>query len=128
MKESAIPAKRQETALATRDEDRTMTPAVDIFEVENGLGIVADMPGVDKEGVHVAVNDNVLTIKGTITPPADADVVYREFELHNYFREFQLSDAVDRDNIKAELKGGVLSLTLPRVPAQQPKKIEVKVS
>ncbi len=129
MKEKTVPMKaEQQTAPDTREEARTLIPAVDIFEMKEGLAVVVDLPGVDKEGVAIDVHDDVLTIKATPEAGANGDALLREFELRPYFRQFQLSDAVDQEKIRAEMKYGVLTVHLPKVAAKQPKKIKVDVA
>jgi HSP20 family molecular chaperone IbpA len=128
MKETTIPQKTEQKAPDTREESRTLIPAVDIFETDEGLAVVADLPGVDKEHVDVGVDKNVLTIKGTSKSTLPGEPLRREYELLNYFRQFQLSDAVDQEKIRAEMKFGVLTVHLPRIQAKQPKKISVSVA
>jgi HSP20 family molecular chaperone IbpA len=127
MKESTVPAKREETVPATREEQRTLTPPVDIFENEDGLVVVADLPGVDKSDLDIRVENSVLTIKASANGTMPADAQYSEYQLLNFFRQFQLSDAVDQERIKAELKHGVLILNLPKKEQAKPKQISVEV-
>lgn len=128
MKETTVPAKNEPTAPDTREDTRTLMPPVDIFETPEGLGVVVDMPGVDKEGVDVDVHDGVLTIKGAPKSALPGEPLLREYELLNFYRQFQLSDKVDQDNIRAEMKYGVLTIHLPTVKEKQPKKIAVDVA
>jgi HSP20 family molecular chaperone IbpA len=122
------PDKAGEKSLATRDEAFYITPPVDIFENEESLIVVADLPGVDKDGVEIQVDDNLLSIKGKAKYIQTATVLRQEFTLQNYYRQFQLSDKVDQGKIKAESKNGVLTITLPKAEKSKPKQIEVKVS
>jgi len=106
------------------------TPAVDIFETEKALTLLADMPGVKSEKLSIAINKNVLTMSGEVDAPEDeteTDVV-REYETGKYFREFTLSNEIDQTKIDAVLKDGVLRLTLPKVEAVTPRKISVKAA
>jgi HSP20 family protein len=119
--------KAGERSLATRDEAMYIAPPVDIFENENSLIVVADLPGVDKEGVEIRVEDNILTIKGNAKYTQLANVLRQEFTLQNYYRQFQLSDEVDQSKISAESKNGVLTITLPKAEKSKPKQIKVKV-
>jgi len=128
MKESTVPAKRQEAVPDTREEQRTMTPPVDIFENEEGLVVVADLPGVDKKDLEVRVENNVLTIKASVKGVVPTEPQYREYRLLDFYRQFQLSEAVDQDRIKAELKHGVLVLNLPKKEKEKPKHITVEVN
>ena len=128
MRESTVPAKTEQTVPDTREESRTLVPAVDIFETPEGLGVVADLPGVDKEAIDVSVDNDVLTIKAAAKSELPGTPLRQEYELLNFFRQFQLSDAVEREQIQADLKHGVLSIRLPKKEAAKPKQITVKVS
>ena len=128
MKETTVPVKQEEKAPDTREEQRTLTPPVDIFENDEGLVVVADLPGVDKADMEVQVENNVLTMKAKSAGIIPVDPQYREYQLLNFFRQFQLSDAVDQERIKAELKHGVLILHLPKKEQAKPKQITVQVA
>ncbi|HEY2989014.1 MAG TPA: Hsp20/alpha crystallin family protein [Candidatus Binatia bacterium] len=123
---------RQETSMTpketTHSRERTLTPPVDIYETPDGLVVLADLPGVSKEGLDVRVENDILTIRGTSSDGLPGEPIYREFELANYFRQFELSEKVDQNKITAELKHGVLTLKLPKAEEAKPKKIEVKVN
>jgi HSP20 family molecular chaperone IbpA len=112
----------------TRTRERYVTPPVDIYELPEGLVVVADMPGVGKDTLDVRVDNNILTIRGQASHALPSEPVYREYELVHYFRQFELSDKVDQNKISADLKHGVLSLTLPKAEAAMPRKIAVTVS
>lgn len=127
MKETTVP-QQQQTALAeTRDESRTLTPPVDIFDVEDGLAVIVDMPGVGKDDLDVRVENDVLTLSGKPKTALPQTPIYTEFQLANFYRQFQLSDRVDQDKIRAEAKNGVLTLHLPKAEKAKPKKIAVQV-
>jgi HSP20 family molecular chaperone IbpA len=128
MAETTVPAKREESVPSTREEGRTLSPPVDIFENEDGLVVVADLPGVDKKDVDVRVEDNLLTIKATTNGISPVEPQYREYELLDFLRQFQLGDVVDQDRIKAELKHGVLIINLPKKEQAKPKQITVDVA
>lgn len=128
MKENTVANRNAQEAAATRAEERTLVPPVDIFETEEGLVVVADLPGVNKDGVSIDVADDVLTIRGNPTNGLQGEVVRHEFQLLPFYRQFQLSDTVDQDNIRAEMRHGVLTIHLPKVAAKQPKKIAVSVA
>jgi len=121
------PDKAGEKSLATRDDAVYIAPPVDIFENETSLIVVADLPGVEKEGVDIRVEDNVLTIKGLAKYNQPATTLHQEFSLQNYYRQFQLSDEVEQSKISAESKNGVLTVTLPKAEKSKPKQIKVKV-
>jgi len=106
------------------------TPAVDIFETEKELTLLADMPGVKSDNLSIGLNKNVLTMSGEVEAPEGENEteVLREYETGKYFREFTLSNEIDQTKIDAILKDGVLRLTLPKVEAVRPRKIEVKTA
>ena len=116
------------TVEGTRHQERYTTPAVDIYETPDGLVVKADLPGVSRDDLDVHVDNNTLTIKGIFLHPALGEAVYREYELVNFFRQFELGDKVDQTKIAAEVKHGVLTLTLPKPEAAKARQIEVKVA
>lgn len=131
MKEATVPEKtqRQQPEVPdTREESRTLVPPVDIFENKDGLVVVADLPGVAKEQADVRVENGVLTLKATAGSELPGEPLRHEYELRNYFRQFQLSEEVDQDKIKAEMKHGVLIINLPKREETKPKQITVQVS
>lgn len=131
MAEKTVPEVRQEGAPqreVTRAQERYITPPVDICENATGLTVVADMPGVDQAGLDIRVEDDILTLKGRTSHAAAGTPIAREYELLNFFRQFELSDEVNVDGIRAELKHGVLTLYLPKREKAKPRKIDVTVS
>ena len=106
------------------------TPAVDIFETEKELTLLADMPGVKTDNLSIGLNKNVLTMSGEVEAPEreNETEVIKEYDTGKYFSEFTLSNEIDQTKIGATLKDGVLRLTLPKVEAVTPRKIEVKVA
>ena len=122
--------KRQETTPAPREETRTvgrvLTPAVDIFESDETLTLLADMPGVDKEGLDINLEKGVLTINGEVKLESRGKTVLREFSPSSYYRQFKLSEHIDAERTTAELKNGVLTLQIPKAESAKPKKIEIR--
>jgi HSP20 family protein len=105
-------------------------PAVDIFETERELTLLADLPGVKAKNLKIDLNDNVLTLTADETPlegPGEKDVA-REYRTGTYYRQFSLSDTIDQSKIEAVMKDGVLRLSLPKVEAATPRKIAVKAA
>ena len=119
--------KMGEKPIATRDDTLYIAPPVDIFESEDALIAVADLPGVDKEGVSIRVEDNILTIKGSASYRAPSGILVEEFNLQGYYRQFQLSDEVDQSKISAESKNGVLTITMRKAEMTKPQQIKVKL-
>lgn len=108
----------------------TFTPKVDIWETEAGYNLEVEIPGVDKDGVDVKLEDGVLSILGRVHPDDTNgfEKVHSEYEFGNYERQFQISEVIDETNIKASIKNGVLQLELPKRESAKPKRIEVKVA
>jgi HSP20 family protein len=113
-------------APATRERTRTLTPAVDIHEQDDALVVIADVPGLVRENLAIDVTDNVLTINGRIARTETGNIIAREFELNDYFRQFTLGDRIDRDRITANLEQGVLTINLPYAATARPRRIEIK--
>ncbi|HKJ05698.1 MAG TPA: Hsp20/alpha crystallin family protein [Geopsychrobacteraceae bacterium] len=122
--------KRQESTPAMREEMRSqrryLTPAVDIFETDEKLVLVADMPGVDKDGLDVSLEKGILTLKGEMKSAKKGQLLFHEFSSDNYYRQFKLSEEIDMEKASAELKDGVLTLTMPKSEAAKPRRIEIK--
>ncbi len=108
--------------------ERYFMPAVDIYETDEAVTVVAEMPGVAKEGVEVRLEDDTLTIKGTKTGNGGEGerVLLREFESGHYLRRFTITEIIDQTKIEAAMADGVLTLKLPKVEPAKPRKIVVQ--
>jgi HSP20 family molecular chaperone IbpA len=106
------------------------TPAVDIFETEEELTLLADMPGVKANDLNIDLREGTLTLSGESESPEGSKEteVFREYRTGKYFREFTVSEMIDQARIEAELKEGVLRLRLPKAEAAKPRQITVKAS
>ena len=106
---------------------RVFTPLVDIFEDNEALTIVADMPGVPSENVSIDLQEDVLTLTGTpsVATPEKEEFVLQEFDTGKYFRQFRVSEVIDQANVKAKLDQGVLRVTLPKIGPAKPLKITI---
>ena len=127
---TGIEAASNQTAgktIATREETRYMVPPVDIYETDDALTVIVDIPGVRKDDADIRVEENVLTIKGKVQYAPVAGTVREEFNLMDYFRQFQLSDEVDIEKISAGVKNGVLTITLPKAEKAKPHQVKIKV-
>lgn len=102
-----------------------ITPAVDIFENEEVLTLVADLPGVERSDLQIGIENDILTIEGAAADRNEA--FYTEFSSAGYYRRFQLPDHLDLEKIGAELSNGVLTLRMPKAAAARPHRIEVTV-
>jgi HSP20 family molecular chaperone IbpA len=105
-------------------------PRTDIFETDDGLVILADMPGVPADGVDVTLERNVLTIRGRTedSPPQGFSPVYLEYQSGDYERVFTLFEDIEAERIEANVKAGVLRLFLPKAGPAQTKRIQVRAS
>ena len=105
-----------------------LTPLIDIHEGPQGLVLEADLPGVTEQGLTVQLEDNVLSLQARAVPPVPegARLLHEEYRVGTYQRSFILSDEVDRDRISAELRNGVLRLTLPKAERARTRRIEIK--
>lgn len=106
---------------------RYYVPYTDIFETEDALTVVVEMPGVEKDAIDINIEDDVLTIEGRIdlTNYAEMQPVYTEYNVGHYSRRFSLSSKIDQARITAEMKDGVLTLTLPKAEEAKPRKIAI---
>jgi HSP20 family protein len=104
------------------------TPAVDIYETDKAITLLADMPGVNSQGLTIDLRDNILTLSADIAPfeGAGEEDVLIEYEIGKFYRQFTLGEMIDQEKINAQLKDGVLHLSLPKVEKAAPKKITVK--
>ncbi len=103
------------------------SPDTDIYETQEALVVAMDLPGVDKSRLSVSLERDQLTVEGEIdfTVYEGLEPVYAEYNVGHFSRTFALSSKIDRDGITARIAGGVLTLTLPRSPEQQPRRIQV---
>ena len=103
------------------------SPVVDIFEDDQALTIVADMPGVPSENVSIDLQNDVLTLTGipSVSVPEKEESLMQEFETGKYFRQFTLSEVIDQAHIKATLNQGVLRVILPKVGPAKPRKVQI---
>ena len=106
---------------------RYFVPAADIFETEDALAVVLEMPGVEKKDLDIALENDVLKVDGRIdfSKYKEMDPVYTEYNVGHYARSFALSSHFDRDKISANIEDGVLTLTLPKAKHAQPRKISI---
>lgn len=107
---------------------RMFVPEADIFESENDLTVILEMPGVEKSNVDIHVKDGVLNVEGRLdlTKYQGLQPLYTEYNIGHYSRSFRLSSAIDQNKIAADMKDGVLSLKLPKVEEAKPRTIQVK--
>jgi HSP20 family protein len=107
---------------------RAFLPTADIFEDDDALTVVLEMPGVDRDNIDVSIENGVLTVEGRINfdKYKGMQPVYSEYNVGPYRRSFRISNRVDQDKIRAEMSDGVITLVLPKAEETKPRRIEVK--
>jgi HSP20 family molecular chaperone IbpA len=107
---------------------KAFVPRVDIYETDDELVAVVDMPGVDENSVDITLEKNVLTINGFVEPlePDNYTLAYAEYDTGQFERSFTLTNEFNREKIEATVKNGVLRLHLPKIGDAKIKKIAVK--
>jgi len=124
-------AVREKQELANKEEKtipgRYFVPPADIFETEEALTVIMEMPGVEKKNVSIALENDVLRVEGQIdfSQYQGMEPVYTEYNVGHYARAFTLSGKIDQDRISAQLDDGVLALTLPKAKESMPRRIAV---
>jgi len=106
----------------------TYTPAADIFENDDTITVLADIPGVKAADLQIDLRDDVLTLSGRASAgtTASESPVLREYAVGTFFRQFTLSDTIDQAKIDANLKDGVLRLELPKAERARPRQIRIR--
>jgi HSP20 family protein len=111
----------------TRD-CQCFVPRADIYEVDDQIVVVADVPGASEASIEITVEKNVLTINAYVDPVEHEGyaLTWAEYEVGDYQRSFRLSEEIDRGKIEATIKDGVLRLYMPKAEEAQARKISVK--
>lgn len=126
--------RRDESPATAAGAERTRTepvytPAVDIYETQDNLVLLADLPGVTREDLTIKLDDEVLTIEGAAhASAAPGQHLLTEYISGTFYRQFTVGEAINREKIDAKLKNGVLELVLPKAEKAKPKRIEVKTN
>ena len=105
-----------------------MTPAVDIYENDDEILLLVDMPGVVKEDIKVDIDNGTLSIAGIRKLKTEGVANYEEFTDVEYVRSFSVPQTIEVDKVEAELKNGILKLHLPKSEAVKPRQIEIKTA
>jgi HSP20 family protein len=127
-KEMAV---REKKELVAREEKtvpgRTFIPNADIYETEDELAVVMEIPGVESKDLEVGLENGVLRVYGRIdfAKYKDMEPVYAEYNVGHYERSFALSNTIDQGKISANLEDGVLTLTLPKAQQAKPRRIAI---
>ena len=109
----------------------TAYPKVNVYEYDDKIGIIAEIPGLDKKQLNVEVEDGILTISGdkhSAFENEGAKVLRKELKESSFKRQFELGELLDGDNISANFKDGILSISVPKTEPEKPKKKFVKIS
>jgi HSP20 family protein len=106
-----------------------VVPPVDVYENDNAITLVADLPGTTREQLQVRVDGETLLLEAmaAIHGPENMELVYGEAQYPAYRRQFTLSRELDASRIEAQLRDGVLRLTIPKAEEAKPRRIEVQV-
>ena len=108
----------------------TAYPKVNVYEYDAKIGVIAEIPGLDKKDLNIEVEEGVLTVSGEKSHGFDegeAKVIRRELKHSSFKRQFTLGDMLDGDNISANFKDGILSIEIPKIEPTLPKKNIVKI-
>jgi HSP20 family molecular chaperone IbpA len=120
---------REKQELAAKEEKtipgRYFVPPADIYETDTALTVILEMPGVIRDKLDIALENDTLRVEGQIDfgKYQGVEPLYTEYNVGHYARGFTLSDRIDRDNISAQLEDGVLTLTLPKARESMPRRI-----
>ena len=127
MMEQAFPSFKEDVGVSF---NQGAYPKVNVYEHDDKISIVAEIPGLDKKNVSVEVEDQVLTIAGDKHGFDDSGVkcITRELKQSSFKRSFNLGDHLDGDDVSASFKDGMLSISVPKIEPEQPKKHSVKIS
>ena len=109
----------------------TAYPKVNVYEYDDKIGLIAEIPGLKKKQLDIEVEDGVLTISGdkhNVWEEAQAKILRRELKQSSFKRSFELGDLLDGDNISANFTDGILSISIPKLEPEKPKKKSVKIS
>ena len=122
---------QEKKELAEKEEKTTPAryyiPDTDIYETDDALTVVLEMPGVDKDNVEIGLEEDVLTIEGRIdfAKYESMQPVYTEYNVGHYTRKFSVGSKIDQDKISAEIEDGVLTLHLPKAEESKPRRIKI---
>ena len=108
----------------------TAYPKVNVYEYDEKVGIIAEIPGLDKKDLKIDVEDGILIISGDkhgLFDDGGAKVLRRELKGSSFKRQFELGELLDGDKVKASFKDGLLSIDIPKVEPTKPKKLSVKI-
>jgi len=119
---------REPPELRKNEPERSLLPPVDIFEDADGITLIADIPGVNKERLNLKVEKDSLTVEGEakIDLPEGLEALHADVRATRYRRSFTLSSELESDAIEASLKDGLLRIRIPKRAEVKPRRIEVR--
>lgn len=118
------------TASPAQETLRAVQPAIDVYETDASITLLADMPGVPRDQLEIQVEGDSLLIQGEAKPqiPADLEPLWAEVRTPRFRRSFTLSRELDTSRIEANLKDGVLTLRIPKQAQAQPRRVQVNAA
>jgi HSP20 family protein len=122
------PKRKENKRTAMRQQfPRVFVPTADIYETQDALTVILEMPGVEKSNVSVRVEEGLLQVEGRLdlNKYQGLQPLHTEYNVGHYARSFQLSSKIDQTKIAAALNDGVLSLTLPKIQEAKPRLINI---
>ena len=133
MSNNDIQIKEKQEAVASAELTKpgpVFTPAVDIFETDLEIVLLADMPGVTPETLDIDLRENTLTLSGEVGTAEHSGEIetFTEYEVGKFYRQFSLSEVINQEKIDAKLNSGVLRLILPKVEKVKPRKKTISTS
>src|SRR3954467_9392651 len=110
----------------TRQSEKYLAPAASVLEAGDGYAVHVEMPGVNKEGLEISIENNELTLTGRRSlPTVEGTVLHRESRPESFRRLFEIDPSIDANRITAKIEQGVVVLTLPKSEQVKPRKITV---
>lgn len=126
---AVVPQEQTRSEVAPQQEpgNKVFVPRTDIYETENEIVLHANLPGVQPDGLDIHFTNGDLKILGRCEPRQQGmRYLWREYEVGHFHRSFHINEQIDADKIQADMKGGVLTITLPKSEAVKPRRIAVK--
>lgn len=131
VKGQEVSTRKDSRDVAVQDQrERTLLPPVDIYEEDDAIHVLADMPGVSKDSLAIEVDGTMLTIYGDIQieMPEGISATYAEVRGSRYYRRFTLGQEIETEGIRAEIVNGVLNVVLPKKESHRRRRIEIKAA
>jgi HSP20 family protein len=117
---------RENRELDRAQAEQFAAPSASVIEGADGYTLEVEMPGVNKQGLEVSVENNELTITGRRSPPTvEGTLIHHELRPENYQRTFELDPSINAEKISAKIDQGLVTLTLPKAEHVKPRKIAV---